>query len=106
MVSRVPESIRHVGILNSGKNEERIPSPVELEVERIMRWIGIILVLIGGLTLGYRGFESKIQRVETPEAGQVESKKEPWWHLSPIAGGIVLVSGLLLLASSGRREES
>jgi len=71
-----------------------------------MRWIGLILVLIGGLTLGYRGFESRIQPVEIPEAGQIEIAKEPSGPFSPVVGGIALVSGLLLLASSDRREET
>lgn len=71
-----------------------------------MRWIGMVLVLIGGLALGYRGFETQIRSGRAAEVGPVETQREPWWYLSPVAGGITLVSGLLLLASSGRREES
>jgi hypothetical protein len=70
-----------------------------------MRVIGIILVLIGGLTLGYRGFESRIRNMEQ-ETGQMVATQEPWWYLSPVASGITLVSGLLLLASSSRRNEN
>jgi hypothetical protein len=64
-----------------------------------VRLIGIVLVLIGGIALGYQGF--------APGLGQAaQSAAQPWWHLSPVLGGIALVSGLLLLASSGRREET
>lgn len=63
-----------------------------------MRLIGIVLVLIGGLALGYQGFAQF--------GPVVPSGAEPWWHLSPVGGGIALVSGLLFLASSGRREEA
>jgi len=69
-----------------------------------MRVIGMILVLIGGLTLGYQGFESRIRNSE-PEADPSVMQKESG-HLSPVAGGIALVSGLLLLASNPRREEN
>lgn len=68
-----------------------------------MRVIGIILVLIGGLTLGYRGFESRIRNMEQETSQMVG--QEPWWYLSPVAAGITLVSGLLLLASSTRHNE-
>jgi len=69
-----------------------------------MRVIGIILVLIGGLTLGYQGFETRIRSTEQ-ETDQSVTQKESG-HLSPVAGGIALVSGLLLLASNPRREEN
>lgn len=65
-----------------------------------MKLIGVILVLIGGLALGYQGFALELGAVAQSGAA------EPWWHLSPVLGGIALVSGLLLLASSGRREET
>jgi hypothetical protein len=65
-----------------------------------MKLIGILLVLIGGLALGYQGFALKLGTVAHPAASG------PWWHLSPVLGGIALVSGLLLLASSGQREET
>jgi hypothetical protein len=65
-----------------------------------VRLIGIVLVLIGGLALGYQGFALKLGQPVQATATQ------PWWHLSPVLGGIALVSGLLLLASSGRREET
>jgi hypothetical protein len=63
-----------------------------------MRLIGIVLALIGAVALGYQGFAFKY--------GQQGGTAEPWWHLSPVIGGIALVSGLLLLASNGRREET
>lgn len=70
-----------------------------------MRMIGLILVLLGGLSLGYREYESRTLDVEPPEANQSATINESWYP-TPVAGGIALVSGLLLLASSSRREES
>jgi hypothetical protein len=71
-----------------------------------MRAIGLILTLIGGLMLGYRGFEWSVRSAEAPQANQRDGASETWRHLPPVVGGIALVSGLLVLASSGRREET
>jgi hypothetical protein len=65
-----------------------------------MKLIGIVLVFLGGLVLVYQGFARNLGQTASPDTA------EPWWHLSPVLGGIALVSGLLLLASSGRREET
>ncbi len=62
-----------------------------------MRFIGLVLVLIGAVVLGYQGLVPKPQS---------QPDDEPWWHFTPLIGGIALVSGLLFLASSGRREET
>jgi hypothetical protein len=70
------------------------------------RLFGIILVLLGGLTLGYREVESSIRHTDSVEAGSLEGSTEPWWEPSPVAGGIAIVSGLLLLASRGEGEEN
>ena len=58
-----------------------------------MRGIGYILVILGALALGYEGFI---------RAGR---GAEQAVRVSPVLGGIVLVSGLLVLAVSGRRAE-
>jgi hypothetical protein len=58
-----------------------------------MRIIGFVLVVLGALALGYEGFHA------TQEKGRTVL-------VPPVAGGIVLVSGLLVLAVSGRRGET
>lgn len=57
-----------------------------------MRVVGIILVVLGALALGYYGFRSAMGD------GQL-------W-VSPVASGIALVCGLIVLATRGRKEET
>jgi len=54
-----------------------------------MRAVGLILVCLGAIVLGSHGF------------GGREGKAGP---VSPLTGGIALVSGLLLLTAGGRRR--
>jgi len=76
---------------------------VEVEIE--MRLVGIVLILLGGLTLGLRGFETQTGTSEKPQEDNIQAVQPPWWHIPPVMSGIVLVAGLLLLASSERRDE-
>lgn len=59
-----------------------------------MRIIGFVLVILGLLALGY---ESWVRLVH--ESEQAVS-------VSPVAAGIVLVSGLLVLTAASRRSEA
>ena len=59
----------------------------------VMRFVGMTLVMLGGLALGYHGFRHVASNDRDPLA------------VPPVASGIAVVSGLLLLASSGRRLE-
>jgi len=58
------------------------------------RWLAVVLIALGGLSLGYWGVVSSNQEA----AGELP----PW--ASPITGGMTLVGGLLLLLLDGRRE--
>jgi len=71
-----------------------------------MRLVAIVLVLIGAIALGFRGFESQIGTSEQPGRGFLQAMSDPWRRIPPIISGITLVIGLLLLASSSRRQES
>ena len=59
-----------------------------------MRIIGFILVVLGALALAYEAF-----------ARAARGADRTLW-IPPVVGGIVLVSGLLLLAAVGRRGET
>jgi len=70
-----------------------------------MRTIGIILVVIGALALGWEGFaHATTERGDDSSAGTVEQTRTIW--VPPVVGGIVVVTGLILLASNGRREDT
>jgi len=84
---------------------EREPILTRPGVDVEMRAISLILIVIGGLILGYRSFESRIRSVEAPPVGQREPA-DPWRHLPLIVGGIALVVGLIMLVSSSRRDET
>ncbi|MBY0461473.1 MAG: hypothetical protein K2V38_29500 [Gemmataceae bacterium] len=66
-----------------------------------MRVIGIILVFLGAIGLAARGvtFAAPPQDGAGASNGAVRTVWVP-----PVVSGIVVVSGLLLLASAGRRD--
>jgi hypothetical protein len=70
-----------------------------------MRIVGIILVVLGALGLGYQGF-TYVTTEKVVDAGpvQVSRDKENTVWIPPVAGGITLVSGLLLIATGGRKD--
>ncbi len=63
----------------------------------VMRCVGLILVILGALALGYQGFAHAAS--EEPFGASDELS------VPPLVSGIVVVSGLLLLASGGRRAD-
>lgn len=73
--------------------------------EGIVRIVGIILIALGALGLGWQGFNRAT--AEGGESGTGETAREQrrtiW--VPPVVSGIAVVSGLILLASHGRREE-
>lgn len=69
-----------------------------------MRFVGLILVMLGGLALGYQGFTHVAG--ERPAGGADQTGRDrDSLTVPPVASGIAMVSGLLLLASGGRRGE-
>jgi hypothetical protein len=70
-----------------------------------MRIVGIILVVLGALGLGYQGF-TYVTTEKVVDIGPVEvsREKENTVPIPPVVGGIALVSGLLLIATGGRKD--
>jgi len=67
-----------------------------------MRLVGLVLVVLGALALGYQGFAQVIREtLHGPAAAEVR----PAVEIPPLAGGITLVSGLILLAAHDNRRE-
>jgi hypothetical protein len=63
------------------------------------------MVILGGLALCYGGF-SYVTREKVVDAGpvQITADREKTVWIPPVFGGIVVVSGLVLLATAGKRE--
>ncbi|AWM38739.1 hypothetical protein [Gemmata obscuriglobus] len=68
-----------------------------------MRIVGIILVILGALGLGWQGLASGA--TERPDTAETTREVQQTIWVPPTVSGIAVVSGLLLLASAGRREE-
>lgn len=69
------------------------------------RIAGIILLVIGVISLGIGGFRyTTRERVVDAGPIQVNADRTHNVPISPILGGVFLVGGALLLASSGRRQ--
>lgn len=70
--------------------------------------VGVLLIIFGIVTLGYQGF-TYTTRDKVAEIGnvQVTTEKEQTVYLSPAAGGISLVAGIVLVALTrvGRRRD-
>jgi hypothetical protein len=67
-----------------------------------VRTIGLILVILGALVLGYHGF-AVVERdsAATDEAAPTNQKQTA--TIPPVVGGIAVTGGLLLLVSGGKR---
>jgi len=70
-----------------------------------VRIVGIVLVILGALALGYGGF-TYITREKVVDAGpgEVTADREKTVWIPPVVGGIAVVGGLILLATSPRKE--
>ena len=68
-----------------------------------MKAVGVVLIILGILALGYQGF-SYITRDKVIDIGPVEVTKEKTKtvYLPPVFGAVALVAGILLLVSGSR----
>jgi hypothetical protein len=70
-----------------------------------MKAIGLLLVVLGIVGLAYGGF-TWTTREKVVDAGpiQITRDKERSLPLPPVAGGICLIAGVILLVGSNRRS--
>lgn len=68
-----------------------------------MRIVGLVLVMIGGLVLGYQGLNTARQGADASQAQEHATDRIS--SVPPVASGIAVVSGLLLLASARRSDD-
>jgi hypothetical protein len=69
-----------------------------------MKLVGIVLIILGVLALAYGGF-SYISNDKVAEVGpvQVRADREHTVWIPPVAGGVALIAGIVLVLS-GRRS--
>ena len=67
-------------------------------------WVGILLIVFGGLALAYQGF-SYTHQEKVLDLGPIHATAEKQEHVSipPILGGLALVGGIALLVVGGKK---
>jgi uncharacterized membrane protein len=67
-------------------------------------WVGILLIVLGGLALAYQGFNYTHQE-KVIDLGPIHATAEKQEHVSipPILGGLALVGGIVLILVGGRK---
>jgi hypothetical protein len=70
--------------------------------------VGILLIIVGIAALAYGGFTSFTTKENVAKLGPLEINKENEHRvpIGPIAGGICLVGGIILVATGGRGGSS
>lgn len=68
-------------------------------------WIGILLVVLGGLALAYHGFNyTRHEHVMDVGPMHVTTETEDRLPIPPILGGLALVGGIALLVVGTRKS--
>ena len=67
-------------------------------------WVGILLIVFGGLALAYQGF-SYTHQEKVLDLGPIHATREDheWVSIPPILGGLALVGGIALLVVGGKK---
>jgi hypothetical protein len=67
-------------------------------------WVGVLLIVLGGLALAYQGFTYSHQE-RVLDLGPIHATAEKQEHVSipPILGGMALLGGIVLLVA-GRKK--
>ena len=67
-------------------------------------WVGILLIVLGGLALAYQGF-SYTHQEKVLDLGPIHATREDreWVSVPPILGGLALVGGIALIVVGGKK---
>jgi uncharacterized membrane protein len=67
-------------------------------------WVGILLIVLGGLALAYQGF-SYTHQEKVLDLGPIHATREDheWVSVPPVLGGLALVGGIVLLVAGSKR---
>ena len=68
-------------------------------------WVGILLIVLGGLALAYQGFTYTHQE-KVLDLGPIHATREDHERVSipPMLGGLALVGGIALLVVGGKKS--
>lgn len=68
-------------------------------------WVGILLIVLGGLALAYQGFNYTHQE-KVLDVGPIHASAEKQERVSipPLLGGLVLLGGIALLVVGARKK--
>jgi len=68
-------------------------------------WVGILLIVLGGLALAYQGFTYTHQE-KVLDVGPIHATREDHERVSipPVLGGLALVGGIALIAFRGKKS--
>jgi len=67
-------------------------------------WVGILLIILGGLALANQGFNYTRQE-KVLDIGPIHATREDQQHISipPVLGGLPLVGGIALIVVGGKK---
>jgi len=67
-------------------------------------WVGILLIILGGLALAYQGF-SYTHQEKVLDLGPIHATREDreWVSVPPVLGGLALVGGIVLLVAGSKK---
>jgi UDP-N-acetylmuramyl pentapeptide phosphotransferase/UDP-N-acetylglucosamine-1-phosphate transferase len=67
-------------------------------------WVGFLLIVLGGLALGYQGFNFTHQE-KVLDFGPIHATAEKQEHISipPVMGGLALVAGIVVIGVGGKK---
>jgi hypothetical protein len=67
-------------------------------------WVGILLIVLGGLALAYQGFTYTHQE-KVLDLGPIHATREDreWISVPPVLGALALVGGIALLVVGGKK---
>lgn len=68
-------------------------------------WVGILLIVLGGLVLAYQGFDYTHQE-KVLDLGPIHATREDHERVSipPILGGLALVGGIVLVVVGTKKK--
>lgn len=68
-------------------------------------WVGILLIVLGGLALAYQGFNyTRQEKVLDVGPIRATADKQERVSIPPLLGGLVLVGGIALLVAGARKK--